>query len=123
MLRSVVEGMAHKNDYDTQHLSQMMQRQSSVFDVEFANIGAEQTDHFAHMRRNTLILKDMNGELPLGSSQRTKEFDNGANIEDMESSEEAKDVEQSATTEEEMEESSEHNDHSDSSMVEYRRER
>ena len=73
-----------------------MQRQSSVFDVEFANIGAEKTDHFADMRRNTLIMKDMNGIVspPLANSgHRLPEFSNGANIEEIDEFEEAKNLE------------------------------
>lgn len=46
--------MAIKNDFDTKNMSQM-HRQSSVFIAEFEGIGADSTEKFERLRKDTLM--------------------------------------------------------------------
>ena len=47
--------MAEKNDYDSTAMIRA-QRQSIVFNNEFENIHTDHIEHFAEMRRQTMIL-------------------------------------------------------------------
>lgn len=85
ILKSLYEGMAVKNDYETDNLM-ALQRQSSVFVSELEGIGADYSVRFAEKRRETLFKRPAEQEIAYDDNYLELEDEEVAEVESEESS-------------------------------------